>query len=373
MSNPVLPLDGVRVLDLTRFPPGQYCTVLLADLGADVCRLEPPGASGAMSGVGVGLARNKRSVAVDLRNPEGLAVLRRLAAWADVLVENNKPGELDERGFGYSHASEELPGLIWCSITGFGQHGPYATWPGHDLSYVAHSGLLTAINPSLPWHPNTVLSIPAAASMAATGILAALRQRDRTGQGCQLDISLSEAATWMLCGADGNPWGVPSTPDRRLYQCSDGRYVATAAAEPKTWQALCEGLGLDDLVGTLFRWPDMAAVVERIAAVFVTRPAAEWVAELGPRAAVTAVNSISDLASDPHAAERGTMLRVGDVDVPASPIRFRDRSGALPGATPTPMPTAGRHTAEILAEAGYTAGEIAQLLDNGAVSAGTEE
>ncbi|MFN0144437.1 MAG: CaiB/BaiF CoA transferase family protein [Mycobacterium sp.] len=369
MPSPIAPLAGVRVLDLTRFPPGQYCTVLLADLGADVVRLEAPGASGTMAGVGVGLARNKRSVGVDLRHVRGVELLRRLAAWADVVVENNKPGELDQRGFGYSHAAVELPSLIWCSLSGYGQDGPYAQWPGHDFSYVAHSGLLNAINPNLPWHPNTVLSIPIAASMAATGILAALRERDRTGVGCQLDISLTEAATWVMCGADGNPWGIPTTPDRRLYECADGRYVATAAAEPKTWNALVTGLGLDDLADTLFRWPDAAAVVDRIAAVFATRPVHEWVAELGPRAAVVALNQIGEVATDPHAAARGTMVRVGEVDVPASPIRFRDSSGPRPGPDPAPMPSAGQHTAEILAEAGYSPEEIDQLVTDGAVNA----
>jgi alpha-methylacyl-CoA racemase len=366
------PLAGVKVLDLTRFPPGAFCTVLLADLGADVCRLEMPGASPLMAGISVGLGRSKRSVGVDLRNPSGAAILRRLAAWADVLVENNRPGELDERGFGYSHAAAELPGLIWCSITGFGQDGPAAQWPGHDISYTAHSGLLSGVNPALPWHPQQVMAIPAGASMAAIGIVAALRERDRTGLGCQLDISMSESATWLLAGDDAllnsMARGIPVTPDRHLYECSDGRWVTTAAADPKSWKALCLGLGLDDLAETLWRWEDPDAVTERIAAVFRTRPAGEWVAALGPLGtSVTALNQGVELQDDPQVRARGTLVQVGDVVVPANPIRFRDANGAIAPETPTPPVPAGADTDAILAEAGFSTEEIADLRANGAV------
>jgi alpha-methylacyl-CoA racemase len=366
------PLAGVKVLDLTRFPPGAFCTVLLADLGADVCRVETPGSSSVMSGISVGIGRSKRSVGVDLRNPNGLAILRRLAAWADVLVENNRPGELDERGFGYSHAAVEFPGLIWCSISGFGQDGPAAQWPGHDISYTAHSGLLSGMNPELPWHPQLVMAIPIGASMAAVGIVAALRERDRTGVGGQLDISMSEAATWLLSSDDamlnGTARGIPVTPDRHLYECSDGRWVTTAAADPKSWKALCLALGFDDLVDTLWRWENPAEVTERIAAAFRTRPAGEWVAELGPLgASVTALNRGVELQDDPQVRARGTLVRVGDVVVPANPVRFRDAAGAVPRPSATPPVAAGADTDAILAEAGFSTDEIAELRASGAV------
>ena len=219
------PLAGVRVVDITRFPPGTYCTVLLADLGAEVYRIDAPGSNPMAAGVGVGLSRGKRSIGLDLRHPRGNEVLRRLAAWADVLVENNRPGDMDKRGFGYSHAAIECPRLIWCSITGFGQDGPYATRPGHDLTYTAHAGLLAALGPPLPWQPQTTLAVPLGAMMAATGIAAALVERNRSGRGCQIDVSLAEAATWLLSGNDGeladSSWGIPSGPDRRLYQCRE--------------------------------------------------------------------------------------------------------------------------------------------------------
>ena len=146
-------LSDVKVLDLTRFPPGAYCTVLLADLGADVVRIDSPGANTMFFGVGTGIGRGKRSIAIDLRHPDAGDVLRRLVAWADVVVDNARPGTLDERGYGPNRATEDHPSLVWCSITGYGQDGPYADWAGHDLTYLAHSGMLAGINPALPWHP----------------------------------------------------------------------------------------------------------------------------------------------------------------------------------------------------------------------------
>lgn len=367
------PLRGVRVLDLTRFPPGAYCTQLLVQLGADVCRVEPPGARAAMGGVGVGLSAGKRSAAVDLRHGRATEVLRRLAGWADVLVENNRPGELDQRGFGYTHASVEMPRLIWCSITGFGQDGPYAMWAGHDLTYTAHSGLLAALDPDLPWHPQMMLSVPIGALVAASGIASALYDRERTGIGGQLDISLAESATWLLSGADsalnGPGWGIPASPDRRLYQCSDGKYVTVAAAEPRTWRALCEGLGFSDLVGGRPDRQEWEEVTSRFAQAFAQRPAAEWIAELGPKgAAIGAVNVGPDLKADPQVQARQGLIDVDGVSVPANPVRFRqaDQSGA--GGGPFSAPVVGADTRAVLIEAGYDAGEVDDLVAAGAVA-----
>jgi alpha-methylacyl-CoA racemase len=370
MPEPSRPLEGLHILDLTRLPPGAYCTVLLADLGADVCCVESP--NSARLGSSVGLARGKRSVGVDLRNPRGAEVLRRLARWADVLVENERPGAMDDRGFGYSHASTEMPTLIWCSISGFGQDGPYAQWSGHDVSFTAHSGLLSAINPALPWHPQTVLSIPIGALMAVVGILGALRERDRTGKGSQLDISLSESASWLLSAEDGEingtPRGVPVGPDRHLYECADGGWIVVAAAEPRTWSALCEELGLDDLTDALHRWDDRDAVIDRLAAIFRTKPAAEWVAQLGPRAAVARANRGAELREDPHVEARQSLRNVGDVLVPRSPIRVRDGEGPLPPADTFPPRAVGSDTRAILGEAGFSTPEIDELLDGGAIA-----
>lgn len=234
-------LAGIRVLDLTRFPPGAYCTVLLADLGADVVRIDAPGANAMLFGGSTGIGRGKRSVAVDFRHADYEEVLRRLVAHADVVVDNARPGSLDEHGYGPKQATEEHPSLIWCSITGFGQDGPYASWPGHDLTYLAHSGLLSALY-DLPWHPQTVVAVPTGALMAVAAITTALFDRERTRRGAHLDVSLAESATWLLSGVEGHlsdsGWTIPLSPARHLYQCGDGRWVATAADEPRVDSAV---------------------------------------------------------------------------------------------------------------------------------------
>jgi alpha-methylacyl-CoA racemase len=182
----------------------------------------------------VALSRGKRSLTLDMRSPEAIDVLKRLARTVDVVVENAKPGSMEVRSFGYSQARAENARIIWCAITGFGQSGPYVARGGHDVSYLAHSGLLSA-----------------------------LLERSRTSAGAFLDISLAEAAGWYLtCGVNPlaeRPFSIPSTPDRRLYQCGDGRYVVVASSEPRTWAALCDALGIPELKGTLHK-PDEAAI-----------------------------------------------------------------------------------------------------------------
>lgn len=361
-------LSGVKVLDLTRFPPGQFCTVLLADLGADVVRLDAPGSNPMSVGVSTGIGRGKRSFGIDLRHPRAVEVLRRLARWADVVIDNNRPGDLDDRGFGPKAAAQELPSLIWCSITGFGQDGPYARFAGHDITYTGYSGLLSAINPDLPWHPQLVLSLPAAAMMAATGIASALFDRERTGKGAHLDISMTESASWLLSGAEGHledaGYGIPVTASRHLYQCGDGRWVSVAADEPRTWAALCKGLGLDDMADA--RPTDQEAAIARIGAVLKTRPAAEWIAELGPTGStISAVHQGSTLVDDPHVQARGSVVRVDGKPVPANPVRIQGPDGRRSSTVTTPPPVVGAHTDEVLAEAGCSPEEIADLRASG--------
>jgi crotonobetainyl-CoA:carnitine CoA-transferase CaiB-like acyl-CoA transferase len=299
--------------------------------------------------------------------------MRRLAGWADVLVENNRPGDMEERGFGYRHAAEEYPALIWCSITGWGQDGPYARWPGHDITYTAHSGLLCAMEPDIPWHPRAMLAVPVGAMMAATGIASALYERARTGRGRHLDISLAESTTWLLAGNDSqfNPpsWGVPVTADRRMYKCSDGRYVTVAAAEPRTWSALCTGLGLGDLAETRPGGADPEQAATRIGEVFATRPASDWLKDLGPLGAtIGSVNTGADLLHDPHVRARGSLAEVAGVTVPLSPIRLRDTEGARTPDPGTPPPAVGANTEEMLSAVGYTTEQIDELRLAGVVA-----
>ena len=197
------PLNGIRVLDFTAMPPGGFCTVTLADLGAEVIRVESPAQKGKTSLVigQVALSRGKRSLTLDLRRPESNNILERLARTVDVVVENAKPGAMETRGFGYAQARAANKRIIWCAITGFGQNGPYADRGGHDVSYLAHSGLLRALSPDPLWQPGISLSLQAGALASVIGIQAALLERTCTSEGAFLDISLAEAAGWYLtCG-----------------------------------------------------------------------------------------------------------------------------------------------------------------------------
>jgi alpha-methylacyl-CoA racemase len=369
-------LSGVRVLDLTRLPPGGYCTQLLVDLGADVVRVEPPSAAGEPSLVlgQPGISRGKRSMTLDLRHEMGYGVLRRLAGAFDVLVENERVGAMSTRGFGYPEAERECPTLIWCSITGYGQDGPYADRSGHDLTYLAHGGLLSALSPELPWHPQAMLSVPLGAMVGTMGILAALFDRERTGHGCQVDASISEAATWVLSGnasqLTDDPRSIGVTPGRRLYQCRDGRFISVAAAEPRTWSALCTALNLPDLLDSVRPTAgEVEQITARLAAIFVEKTAAEWMEQLGPvGAAVGIVNQGRAIVEDAHNRARHSTIRMGDIDVPASPIRLRRQIDDAPRETADGMTaTVGEHTDAVLAEVGFSDTEVRNLHETGVV------
>jgi crotonobetainyl-CoA:carnitine CoA-transferase CaiB-like acyl-CoA transferase len=368
------PLAGLRVLDFTALPPGGCCTVMLADLGAEVIRVESPTLKGQPSLVigQMALSRGKRSMTLDLREPESSEVLKRLAATTDVVVENARPGAMEARGFGYSHARAANRGLVWCAITGFGQDGPYAEHAGHDLSYVAHSGLLGALSAEQPWHPGLSLAIQAGALSAVVAIQAALLQRGRSGDGAFIDLSLSEAATWFLtCGVNPlseHPFVLPASPDRRLYLCADGRFVAVASAEPRTWQTLCDQLGLPELKPNLHKAEPAEATAQALADVFRTRPAAEWVERLATAgAAVAIMNHGAELRADPHVQARGSVVEAGGVPVPASPLRIVAPDG---GRTSTAMDAphlVGQDTDDVLAAAGFAVEEIERLFAAGVI------
>ena len=368
------PLAGIRVLDFTAFPPGGSCTVMLADLGAEIIRVESPAQKGKPSLVvgQVALSRGKRSMTLDLRNPASAEVLRRLAATVDVIVENAKPGSMEERGFGYAHARAANPRIIWCAITGFGQSGPYAGHAGHDLSYLAHSGLLGALTPERPWQPSLSLSLQAGAFTAVVGIQAALLQRVQSGEGAFIDVSLSEAATWFLtCGINplsDHPFVLGATPDRRLYACADGRFVAVACAEPRTWGVLCDILGVPQLENNLHKTEPAEATTRTLTAIFLTRPAQEWVERLASNgAAVTIVNHAAQLLEDPHVRARGTVVEAAGTPVPANPIRLCATDGRQTSTATDGPHKVGADTEDVLAAAGFPASEIATLVAEGVI------
>ncbi|MDQ1431918.1 MAG: alpha-methylacyl-CoA racemase [Actinomycetota bacterium] len=376
------PLAHLRVLDLSRLQPGAYCTGMLADLGADVLRVEQPGSGDPLRGIpGAAEAynRGKRSMTLDLKHERAPEILRRLVAEVDVVVESGRPGALAARGVGYEQLSEPDPALVWCAITGFGQDSPYADRPAHDLTLLGYSGLLDLMaGTTVPPTPDFVLAVPFGALVAVVGILSALTERAQTGRGRFVDTSIADSATWILGEAvarvaAGQPAGWGQSASRRAYRGADGRLVTLAAAEPRTWAAFCAALDRPDLADRAWGPPEaQEALASELEALFASRPAAEWLdllvdagAGFGP------VNTVSDLLDDPHVQARGSVVPLeGDpanARVLRSPVRLLDADGDEAPFAPSPPPSSGAHTDEALAAAGFTSDEIDGLRRDGAI------
>jgi len=373
-SEPRRPLQGVRVLDLTRLAPGPYATLVLADLGAEVLKLEPPegDATRAMPPGGAGelfasLNRGKRSLVLDLKRPGAVDAVKRLLGRCDVLVEGFRPGVMDRLGLGHAALLEEFPRLVVCALTGFGQTGPDRMRAGHDLGYQARAGLLAmggrAGSPALP---GAQLADVGAAWVAVSGILAALLERVSTGRGRLVDVSLVESATSFgalhLGPAQlGEP--VPAAghgaldgglPCYELYRTADGRWLAVAALEPRFFAALTERLGLGDVTAEAYGGGEPAERVrETLAATFASAPLATWLERLaGLDACVEPVLLPDEVARDAQLVARGMFPGPGLL---AGPLR-------LGPPVRTAAPGLGEHTREVLAEAGLGPQEIDALL-----------
>ena len=398
-------LQGLRVVDLTRVVAGPLCAQTLGDLGAEIAKVERRGDGDDLRALGppfvpgsedstyfVALNRNKRSVSVDFAKPEGAAILRRMAAKADVLIENFRPGTLDRYGLGYEALSAVNPRLIYCSITGFGQTGPYAGRSGYDFLAQAMAGLMevTGEADGTPGGGPQRVGVPVAdmfTGFAATiSILAALRHRDATGQGQRIDVNLFETmvslmqapmASWLnaqrLLPRTGNdsPVAVPYG----VFEGSDARFVI-GVLNDREFVRLAEALGhpewSDDprFKRARDRVEHRAALLDRMRTLLRTRPRAEWLAKL-EAAKITSgpINTAADVEADPHIAARG-MIRevphhaVGTVRVVGSPLHL----SATPPSYRHGIPAPGGDTDEVLRDfAGMTAEEIAAAREAGVV------
>ena len=375
------PLSHLRVLDLSRAQPGAYCTGLLADLGADVLRVEPRGTGDTtrmIPGAMEAYHRGKRAMTLDLKHADAPDVLRRLIADVDVVVESGLPASLAAQGIDHATLAADRPGLVWCTISGFGEGSPYAKRPAHDITFLGYSGLMALMaGDTVPPTPDFVLAVPFGSLIAVVGILAALTERDRTGNGALVDTAIVDSATWVLGEAvarvaSGNPAGWGEAASRRAYRAADGKLVTLAAAEPRTWAAFCAAVERPDLADALMNPPGgQAGLAEELAALFATKTAAEWDAQLADAgAAVGPVHAIEDLLDDPHLAARGTLVELDDdqhTRVVRTPVRLRDETGAERPVQLGPPPALGEHTDTALAAAGFTADEIAALHDRDAV------
>ncbi len=374
------PLDGVVVADLTRLHPGGYLTRILCDLGAEVLKIEPPGGSH-MRAAGAGadymwvtLHHSMRSMTIDLRHERAADALTALAPMLDVIVESHPLGRLETAGMGYSQLSEINPRLIWCSLTSWGLVGPYAERGGHEINFLAHSGVLDLITPddAVPNQPPLMIAASQGAMWGAIGVLAALEQRHRTGRGQWVDTSITDATMWLTSQevtrtAQGIEAWPGSSPGRTSYRCADGRWLTMASIEARTWRALALGLGLDDLADSVEGRPAPEADVRsRLATAIATRPASHWMAAI-PEANLTITHAVDDLAGDVHVRARKSIVEIPNGDrsevVTTLPVRFGPDDDPTEYTTPPPAP--GEASDEVWERAGIDPAHLAALQASG--------
>jgi crotonobetainyl-CoA:carnitine CoA-transferase CaiB-like acyl-CoA transferase len=366
-----LPLSGLRVVDLTRLLPGAFATLMLAELGAEVIKVEDPAGGDPMrhlppllDGRGIYdllLGRGKKSVAIDLKSADGRRALDALVATADVVAESFRPSTAVRLGVGGDRLRRRHPRLIHCAITGYGQSGPYANHPGHDLNYVSVSGLLAADGRPPGTLPRMFIADVGGGAMSAViGILAALLGRDRHGHGASLDISMHDAALyWVMLPAarelvDGGARATADLPtfgahaSYNLYRTRDGEWLALGALERKFWVAFCAAAGRPDLAARHETdAEDQAALLTDVRALLATRTRDEWLTLLdGHDVCVTRVNTPAEALNDPHILARGTVRREAGLRSIRPP--FLPRPADL-----APAPEVGEHTRAILAPLGF--------------------
>lgn len=369
------PLEGVKVLDLSRLLPGPYATLVLADLGATVDKVEEPGTGDYTrhmppmkddtSALFIGLNRNKRSLELDLKTAAGVATLKSLVRHYDVLVESFRPGVMERLGCSYAALSAENPRLIYCSISGYGQTGPDRLKAGHDLNYIARSGALAygGLDGGAPAMPGVQMAdIGGGSLFALVGILAALHERHQTGKGRFVDVSMTDGsmaflhmhlASRLVMGKEGAPLARGREALNGGYGCygvyrtKDERYLAVGSLEPKFFQGVCAAIGRPELLEGAYDTGEAGKQVRReLELVFAARPLAEWVTLFSALdLCVEPVREGDEVLDDPQLQARGLFVKEGDVVWVRTPVRFGD-------VPIRPPPALGQHTAEILRECG---------------------
>jgi alpha-methylacyl-CoA racemase len=379
------PLEGVRVLDLTRLLPGPFATLVLADLGAAVDKVEDPHGGdylrhmppqlGDQNHAFLALNRGKRSMVLDLKKPDARDAVLKMLPRYDVLIEQFRPGVLDRLGLSHASLRERFPRLVIAAITGYGQTGPYAQRAGHDLNYLGRAGILGLQGPAdgPPQPPAFQLADVGGGMWSVIGILAALRGRDRTGQGAIVDIAMSESTLPFAMAQFGTfagtgtavRGGEPLTggiAPYNTYRTSDGKYVSIGALEPKFWRAFCEGVGIEFDMSAMMPGPHQAAFKSKLTEIFASKTRDEWSAfNTQHDCCVEPVLEPQELASDPHNAARGVFVEQETPWGVSKQLR-------LPIGPPAdaPAPAMGQHTREILSESGMSAAEIDALVASGA-------
>jgi alpha-methylacyl-CoA racemase len=389
MARTAGPLAGVRILDLTRLLPGGVLGALLADLGADVVKVEEPALGdymrwapkkiGPESAASWIVGRNKRSMAVDLKRPEGVELLLTMAEQAQVIIEGFRPGVTDRLGIGYDAVAARNPQIVYASLTGYGSDGPLSGVAGHDINYISYAGVLGMTGPpgGPVCPPGVQVGDLGGATILGIGLLAALYSAGRTGRGSLVEVAMYDAAlAWTSIHA-GEFWASGEVPNPgqmllngkypcyNVYPCADGRYLSVGAVEPKFWARFCAGLGRPDLVS---RMTDPEARAD-VAALLLSRTRDAWVELLVPAdACVAPVLDLAEALAHPMAAARGMVQQAlldhdGTATAPTLGTPVRLDGQVLPAGGPPPA--LGEHSEQLAREAGLTAAQVEALLASG--------
>ena len=383
------PLHGVKVLDLSRYGPGRYCSMILADLGAEVITVEIPRTAGQNIAMMIddteahylGLNRNKKSIAINLKKDKGKEIFYRLAEKVDVILETNRPGALKRRGMDYETVSRLNPRIVYCSITGYGQKGPYARRPGHDINFVGIAGIL-GLSGSRNGPPSYLVSpmiadVLGGTNQAVIAIIAALYARDRTGRGQYIDVSSTDGALfyhWVHApqffrdGVSPERAESPTGSDvawMNVYKAKDGKYFTIGCFEPWLWGNLCKLVGRENLIpkhfGTL---EEQQESYRALSEVFATKNRDEWVKLLDEAdVCVAPVYNFEEMFSDPHFKSHKVVVqkkhpKLGTVKLLNTPFKFSD----TPAGVRTRPPLWAEHTGEVLRGLlGYSERKIERL------------
>ena len=388
-------LNGVKVLDLSRLLPGPYCTLMMADYGAEVIKIEEPGNGDyirwrkpAIEGIGarhLTINRNKKSVELNLKTDEGKEIFKKLAAEADVILESFRPGVMDRLGLGYEEISKINEGIVYCSLTGYGQTGPYRDLPGHDVNYIGYSGILGLIGEKdgKPVIPGVqVADLGGGALMALSGICIALFHKERTGKGQYIDVSMMDGAVTWLYAAASDYFASGKTPQRgsnrldghfafyNVYETKDHKYLSVGAAEAKFWKRICELVGKTEWI-ELHEGPEEVQeyLKKELTELFKQKDQKEWLDLLAMEdTCVGPVNDIEQIFTDPQIMEREMFKEMehpiaGAIRQIGFPIKFSH----TPGKLHSHAPILGEHTEEFLLQLGYTNENINSFRNSGVI------